>query len=1026
MRKRNLIYSWIIILGSCLLFANCQDDVLPGESVIGAEVDAVLNFGATNQEKIDISTRSTLDLHYESMIRNLYAFVFANNEQKVYGHYFDNTNLNQNSEKQYWTVNNMPSGSTNRQTSGTLHMKVPSISNAEIVLIANLDLDLLNISPERLALVSNKQDLTDLVVSLNQDIPNRNAGYFLMTGQANKVTINSNGTINVPNGKITLQRLDAKVEVNVKVTLNDVQGGKKITQFTPESWEVRNLPKSSYLMPNAEVLALSKDNYFHIEPKNFETTQTNTHGNRSEVQYGFSFYALENKRSADKKGSVNGDFHSRELRNKNDEGQYDNTKGMWEYAPELATYVIIKGELQVETQGNNTNEYKVADVTYYVHLGDFANDKDNYDILRNTHYTYTISINGINSIEVEVKTSNDNDPDSVTENQPGAMGNIYESENIHTLDAHYGQFVFTIRASEIEAENLTWYVRTPFGSEGVPENGVYNDLDYKWVEFMLNDKEGNVYSNANKPYPKDKANLMTVIDMLNLVKEEHRAWKRGDDSQFDSNGDMKFTVFVDEFFYEKNPMKPNDTDVLWKKFVNQPPRLMHILQENLKSVDGESSVTKGNLLTILQNSIQTPYNINLAKTDLKTAWGCETVDELKGQAWFYSPEERFMTYDIGWVNTTYSYVPSGYKAHNTSLTDGLYNTAELLNLLNGNLEWDDFLDYTTEEPQLKPEYKASLYSVFLRNRDLNGDGYVQANELRWYIASLDQLFGLFLGDQGLSGDAQLYPLEIRANGVNPISKPGDPFDGVYPWRVHVVSSTAWLSSSWMSEAAGNLPTVIWAEEGISTGQYQQNWNKYAYSQIRCVRNLGMEDATESTIASPGVNYPVDPLVKVIPPTASWVTSDDVYKFDLTNINEGSRRYYSTREFPAGDELSFMNRVYDGFETGVCKNVGVNYHQTGGLKTILENGGSPSGTPAGYRVPNLREGAIMHLYCAGSWWPYLDGDYQGTMVSNYCSLGLFGNRYDNNVYSWIVFGGNITMDAKDKYRYVRFVKDWNPN
>ena len=91
-----------------------------------------------------------------------------------------------------------------------------------------------------------------------------------------------------------------------------------------------------------------------------------------------------------------------------------------------------------------------------------------------------------------------------------------------------------------------------------------------------------------------------------------------------ANGEMKFTVFVNEFYYDTNPMNPNDHDILWKRFVNQPNRLMHILCDSQKSLDEASSAT-GSVITIRQKSIQTPYNTN--NDNLMTAWGCETIDE---------------------------------------------------------------------------------------------------------------------------------------------------------------------------------------------------------------------------------------------------------------------------------------------------------------------------------------------------------------------------------------------------------------
>ena len=1021
---RHFIVKGILLTLGILFISGCHDNDLIQQSTVGAPVNVVLDFGTTNHEQVQIKTRTTYDLHYESMVRNMYVFVFANNS-KIYGHYFNEANLDDRNSKEYWTVDNMTSDNTGNQTSGTLHMSVPSVSGeAEIVLIANIDLDFMNVSQERLGLVRTKQDLNELVVSVNQEIPDRNAGYFMMTGSKSNVSISQEGVISVLDGKIMLKRLDAKVEVNVRINPNEESKNQKVEEFTPESWQIINLPKSSHIVPSDEALDLVEDSYFSIGPKNFETAENEiVNGNATGgVLHGFSFYTLENKRSGDAKKSVNGNFHERERRIKNSDGTYNTEYGMWEYAPELATYMIIKGELKMLVNpGQTTEQHLIADVTYYIHLGDFAKDKDNYDVIRNTNYKYTINIKGVDNIEVEVDTSNDN-VEGITENQPGAMGHLYEAEeDIYTFDAHFGQRVYTIRANEIDTENMTWYVRTPFGREGIPmkdENGqeIYNDLDYKWVEFMLNDKESgrNLYSNRNMHYPADKSKLMSVIEMLNMVKNEVLAWREGRENRFDDNNEIKFTIFVDEFYYDENPMNPNDHDVLWKKFVNQPNRLMHILCKNNRSADDDSSVT-GSILTIRQQSIQTPYNIALERTDLNEAWGCETQDETKNEAWFYHPDERYDNFN----NNSDKFKPS-YTPDNTSKSDGLYNTACLINLVSGtgsnksintNLRWDTYIDYSENDLKLKEQYKSGLYSTLLRNRDLDGDGIIDPEELRWYIASLDQLCGLFIGDQGLSTEAQLYPIESSREPNSPVV--GGAFNGVFPWRLHVVSSTAW------SQTAGNVPTIVWAEEGASTGEYQQHYGKQGYSPVRCVRNLGMPDATAANIRTAGENYPEDLLVNVERPTGT-INKNSVYRFDMRNMNQESRRsYYTTHELVPEDEYSSQARVYDGFETGVLEE-----HDTYiNLKADLENGISAS--PEGYRVPNIREGVIMYLYCGNdnAWW-----DYKGMIVGSYYSFGYYGNRYDQtygeDFYSWTIYNNRVTI-SNDGVKYIRYVKDIQP-
>ena len=65
-------------LCSCLLLVGCsEEDWTQQQGVVGPNVHAVLSFGATHHDQIEINTRMTYDLYYESMVRNVYAFVFA-------------------------------------------------------------------------------------------------------------------------------------------------------------------------------------------------------------------------------------------------------------------------------------------------------------------------------------------------------------------------------------------------------------------------------------------------------------------------------------------------------------------------------------------------------------------------------------------------------------------------------------------------------------------------------------------------------------------------------------------------------------------------------------------------------------------------------------------------------------------------------------------------------------------------------------------------------------------------------------
>ena len=1033
------IYNSLLLLCSCLMLTGCLDDDLVQEGSVGPNVKAVLSWGSDKNNQINIQTRATYEPYYESTVRNLYVFVFAN-DNKVYGHFFANSNLNESTAEQFWIAQTVDTEGI-IQTNGAIYMNVPAVTSGEIVVIANIDLDFMNISEERLGLVRNKQDLQDLIVTMNQELPMRNAGYFMMTGALDNVTIAPDGTISaggVNPATLMLTRMDTKVEVNVRVNPTEETDGQRVEKFIPESWEVVNLPKSCYLVANgAGSVPLTADGYFHVAPKKFETNELekdpSDHATGG-VLDGFSFYMLENLQSKNKKQSVAGNYHLRDRRIKNPNGTYNTENGMWEYAPELATYIIIKGELDmVVNTSEGGKQHLLADVVYYVHLGDFGKDKDDYDLHRNTNYKYTINVKGVNNISVEVETGE--------ENQSGAMGHLYQAqEDIFTFDAHYGQRVYNFNANEIDLENMTWYVRTPFGRAGIPlkdANGnlVYNDLDYKWVEFYPNEMIDGVYTDRNRHYPgQGAAQLMNVVQFLDKVREEYPKWKAykeertaTNESWWDANDDLKVTIYVDEFYYDTNPMNPNDDNKrLWKKFVNQPNRLMHVLCKNNRSPDGSSSMT-GSILTIRQSSIQTPFNRDQSHTSLSEAWGCETVDETADKNWFYSPYETTANVE------NYSYKPTGFTPKNTSRQDGLYNTAELLNLVDGNLHWSDYVNYTNRDVVLKDDKSCGLNSILLRNRDLDGDDIVDVEELHWYITSLEQIFALFIGDQGLSAEAQLYPQAVGNLPNALLDVPtGHPLRGVYQWRWHYVTSTA------DGQTAGNVPVQVWAEEGISTSQYARNWEKEAVPKVRCVRNLGMaspsSQAGDATyIGTAGNNFPKDELV-VVTETTGTKNANSIYRFDLRNLNEESRRLaFTSQSLIPGDEYSLQSRAYEGFETGGW--YGLEYAGIGGwlqaypklIHTPLSANEAPlvAGTtfPEGWRIANIRELAIFFQYCNdnNNWWG--GANY---LPSNFYSFGTYGNSYDGNVNTWFVSRGGITMTMSDSDVFrVRAVRDWVP-
>jgi hypothetical protein len=828
-----------------------------------------------------------------------------------------------------------------------------------------------------------------------------------MTGRLDGVTVN---TTSISAGIAYLERLDSKITLNVKLAANQT-----LKAFVPESCIIRNLPAGSRVANASSTSDYEEAGYFDSEMV-FEEQTTSAEGFTNSASC--SFYMLENRESANRKNSVSR-YHDRDRRIKNADGSYNTDNGLWLNAPENATYLEIKGEVHMEINTADTGMQElIGDVVYYVHLGNFKSDLNNYDVLRNTHYTYNITIHGVDEIRVEVEND--------IENQSGATGHVYSAiESNYTFDAHYGQRVFSMYADAVDVDAMTFYVKTPFGREGTPEliGGGYDisDLDYMWVKFLVNEVESGTqrYSENNRIYPGDESQmliaqgkserLMNVVELLDYIKKEKVKYDEFKASGFaganpsaflkNSKGEyvINITAFINEFHYDTHPTE--NSTITWKDFVNQPNRLMHILCYTRSSKDGASSVTES-IVTFRQRSIQTPYNLN--KADVTTAFGCEVVDETRDlNLPFYENDNNYKGVNLG----------------NNSNENGTYNTACLWNLFsNGTFktgnrreQWSTYLNYETPNLDddahnhfLRDGKVCMRYSVLGRNRDNNGNGYIDPEEVRWYLAPLQQLYTLYVGDLGILSEAQLYPSSLA-------SLPNTQVNGVWQWRNHIVCSNQTTITNPDQYIDKYWPDMLWAEEGVSVSGYGQEWSKQAPKSVRCVRNLGLAYPTEESIADKNQNIPE----AIIKPRDN---GNGVYIFDLSNINDKSVRYYTSHELIPNNENGESSRTYYGFETSPSfTSYNGNYAD---LKRSLESGNSPC--PEGYRVPNVREAAIMSLFCSSQWW--------GTnhiYCCSYYSHGSLGGElyYDNGTITWTFMNKYVTMSGD--VNSLRCVKDINP-
>jgi hypothetical protein len=536
---------------SCSRFSENDAPVtLEGESWVS------LSFGDGSYNDVNIVTKSTLGIVPESRIQNIYLFVFDAGGRRVYRHYFDDRNRatvqNPSDEATVWnnvmtskfdswyvinsvkTTDELGDTDAATRTRGRIWMKAPHVSNGEIYAVANIDGDMVNISPEKLDLVETKADLLNITCQLNQLIITRN-GYFTMVAHKAGITVQGEkksmlAEVNKESGpsssewRLEFERVDAKVEFRVRAAIDyEYYDGptdpsdpnpatrQRVKSFEPDTWQVINIPKGCSLVNDSSATTDASEaeeaGYFDTEPIAFENSvqETFTHGGQNYTAnvHSFSFYMMENrelvKSGATPALSGAADYHKRDLRLKDPAtGAYTATSGdMWKYAPQWGTYVIIKGEvlMEVKVSDNAKTQTLNAAATYVIHLGDFASDVNNFSIFRNTSYIYTITIMGADKIAKEVSTSESGNPALVQELNSGAMGSVnIAKESTFTFDSHFGQRVFSFDAEQIDINNTYWYVKSPFGKEGTPPRvppvtgkDIPTGYDYRWVWFMVND-----------------------------------------------------------------------------------------------------------------------------------------------------------------------------------------------------------------------------------------------------------------------------------------------------------------------------------------------------------------------------------------------------------------------------------------------------------------------------------------------------------------------------------------------------------
>ncbi len=1000
--KINRIYNQLVLLLTTIfmiVLSACTDDALIenyGEESI-EPVELKLNFMTANPETA-ISSRAPSD----NTVNDLYVFIF-------------NANGGGLRAKRYYTLDELTNGTDGSQPETTEEnnwVKITTTVGASYIYgVANVAGSTNHYNGDlkvSLDAVESLDDLQNLSIEIKSGTE-RNGNTYLMAG-----AVNNGESYSIVKGQdiriIRLRRLDSIITFNFSVVKDS-----NCEDFVLESYQVFNVPKKTYVLDHNATAGIASEvegnGAWDAAQDENEFFNTDEITGMLNTEKKFTFYMAENRknRKKDADGTTPKELYACREKETKDIFNTDNNirpnrnNVVYEYAPDYGTYVLVKGKFlgkstHYSSDADKKDDYSgdvEASVRYIIHLGYVDNNADDFFSNRNTKYTYNVKISGVDDIVVEVVEETE------TENAPGAEGDVLfvNGTTKYNLDAHYETVLLRFNINELANKPDAFFayrIKTPYADYTKTVGGsapTVKDID--WIRITRNEKNENIYSTDLSNYPAE--DYMTIDNLIEELKEIATTtdWT-GKENPFDNNGDLVYTCHINEFYYDEEPANAAVTaSDLWKTFVNQPNRELHILSDIELSPDGQSSITRSTYV-ISQRAIQTFYNTNLAES--YSAYGVETVNETGPlDSWSYY-RNQIGKYDnddknnglanyqtiLGELTSSKRTNPTNWTTYVNWSINGYTssNVAILPTILAMIDDGEEWVQTGSSWGRVDNDYQKAYLACMQRNRDLDGDGVIDDEEIKWYLPAINQYAGMFLGDAGLSEEAKLYTET----------------DYVYK---HFISSTAQNNTNLI---------VYWAEESVSTScntEYSMN-SDGGKNHYRCMRNLGNGTPVNYYSSSGSIN---DGGVTI---TVPYLNTNSLRSTSISNGDLGNHTNWESE-----------SRISKGgFKTGVRvenNNIGevIVYSDVGNNYNTPCYNYSDNDVKEGYwRVPNLRE--LYLMYAVGG---ILQGEGANGDVSR--TRFYFSDRWNPaHRIGWRYNGADITMGngGEAEGSHIRCIRD----